>query len=299
MAYTPQQQAENMMKGIKNTYQVVAKRHVHPWYSWALMAAAIGFTVGVAYVANLNAQFDQMHAAAPGRSIESMNKSTAIMQLLKTQNIESRIENIEIQRGVVNIVDGLENDTVTLGAKQPFNYLPDQKNESLLAALSALSKVGATYEIIVNESTSGRRGFLVFTDRAKLAKTDFTNYNIKGESPSETVTKQPDMCTCDISGKMTLMKTQEQNGKTTTTDEEFPINYKEKIGKCTTNADCVKSCLFTAENRKINALNKNYDYLKDDSTLPIILYSWFEGSSKNLKNASRCDNNIANVVALP
>ncbi len=61
--YTPQQQAENMMAGIKNTYQVVAKRHVHPWYSWALMAAAIGFTVGVAYVANQNAAFTSSSAA--------------------------------------------------------------------------------------------------------------------------------------------------------------------------------------------------------------------------------------------
>ena len=69
---TPQEQAENMMKGIKNTYQVVAKRHVHPWYGWALMAAAIGFTMGVAYVANQNAQFDASRAARPCLSAPSM-----------------------------------------------------------------------------------------------------------------------------------------------------------------------------------------------------------------------------------
>jgi len=39
-----------MLAGIKNTYHVVAVRHVHPWYSWALLAAAIGFSIGVAYV---------------------------------------------------------------------------------------------------------------------------------------------------------------------------------------------------------------------------------------------------------
>ncbi len=60
--HTPQQQVDNMVAGIKNTYQVVAKRHVHPWYSWALLAAAIGFTVGVAYVANQNAKFEAGHA---------------------------------------------------------------------------------------------------------------------------------------------------------------------------------------------------------------------------------------------
>jgi hypothetical protein len=54
---TPQQQAQNMIDGVKNTYQAVAKRHLHPWYTWALLAAAIGFTVGVAYVANQNADF--------------------------------------------------------------------------------------------------------------------------------------------------------------------------------------------------------------------------------------------------
>ncbi len=60
---TPHQQAENIVAGIKNTYQVVAKRHIHPWYSWAVMAAAIGFTVGVAYVANQNASFSASQAS--------------------------------------------------------------------------------------------------------------------------------------------------------------------------------------------------------------------------------------------
>jgi hypothetical protein len=48
---TPQQQAKNMLAGIKHTYHTVAVRHVHPWYSWALMAAAIGFAIGAAYLA--------------------------------------------------------------------------------------------------------------------------------------------------------------------------------------------------------------------------------------------------------
>ena len=62
---TPQQQAENIIEGVNNTYQVIAKRHVHHWYSWALMASAIGFTVGVAYVANQGGQFDASQAAIP------------------------------------------------------------------------------------------------------------------------------------------------------------------------------------------------------------------------------------------
>lgn len=55
--------SRNVIQGLKETYQVIAKRHVHPWYSWAVMAAAIGFTVGVAYVANQNAQFSATWAA--------------------------------------------------------------------------------------------------------------------------------------------------------------------------------------------------------------------------------------------
>lgn len=49
---TPQQQAENMLAGLKHTYKVMAVRHVHPWYSWGLMAAALGFAVGAMHVAS-------------------------------------------------------------------------------------------------------------------------------------------------------------------------------------------------------------------------------------------------------
>jgi hypothetical protein len=69
-----------MLAGLKNTYQAVAKRHVHPWYTWAILAVAIGFTVGVAYVANQNAQFDSSQAAIlSGRSNSStLGNSTAV-----------------------------------------------------------------------------------------------------------------------------------------------------------------------------------------------------------------------------
>ena len=54
---TPQQQAQNIVDGIKNTYEAVAVRHIHPWYSWALFAAVLGFALGAAYVANRAGQF--------------------------------------------------------------------------------------------------------------------------------------------------------------------------------------------------------------------------------------------------
>ena len=52
----------NVVAGLNNTYTVVAKRHIHPWYSWALFAATIGFAVGALYVANQNLQFNASHA---------------------------------------------------------------------------------------------------------------------------------------------------------------------------------------------------------------------------------------------
>lgn len=296
---TPEQMAQNMLKGVKNAYVFVAVRHVHPWYSWALMAAAIGFAVGVGYVANRNVQFDASQAAAPNRAIESMNSPMAVMQLLKAYNTENRIETLAIQRGVLNIVDGPENDSVILSEKQPYSYSADQKNEPLLTAMTAFSNIGATYELLINDSTVGRRGFLVFTDGMKLGKSDFANYSAGREAPATTATKKPNLCSCDVSGKITLMETQTKDGKTTSENKTFDINYNEKVGSCTNDAACVSSCLFGAENKKVNALNKNYEYLEDDSDRPIILYSWFEGSSENLKNASKCDNSVANIMALP
>ncbi len=55
--------SKKVLDGIKGAYQVVAKRHVHPWYSWGLMAMAIGFSVGVVYVANQNVQFTPSRAS--------------------------------------------------------------------------------------------------------------------------------------------------------------------------------------------------------------------------------------------
>ena len=69
---TPRQQAENIVAGIQNTYQVVAKRHVHHWYSWAILASVIGFTIGVAYVANQNAKFDASHTMVEPTGTEGL-----------------------------------------------------------------------------------------------------------------------------------------------------------------------------------------------------------------------------------
>jgi hypothetical protein len=73
---TPQEQAENILAGIKNTYKLVAVKHVRPWYSWALIAVAIGFATGVAYVANQHAQFDASRAFEfiPGMAGEPVNR---------------------------------------------------------------------------------------------------------------------------------------------------------------------------------------------------------------------------------
>jgi hypothetical protein len=101
MAYTPQQQAENMMKGIKHTYQAVAVRHVHPWYSWALMATAIGFAMGVAYVANQYAQFDASQAAKlPARTLSQTSRSAA-----RTLDLPGRLA-MRVNEALIGATDG-------------------------------------------------------------------------------------------------------------------------------------------------------------------------------------------------
>jgi hypothetical protein len=60
---TPQQQVDNIVAGLHNTYQAVAVRHVHPWYSWGLMAAMVGFALGVVYVSNSGGDFVASKAA--------------------------------------------------------------------------------------------------------------------------------------------------------------------------------------------------------------------------------------------
>ncbi len=57
---------DNVVAGLAQSYQVVAKRHIHPWYSWAILAIVIGFTVGVAYVANQGAELTSSSAATQG-----------------------------------------------------------------------------------------------------------------------------------------------------------------------------------------------------------------------------------------
>ena len=81
---TPEQMAQNRLKGVKSAYVFVAVRHVHPWYSWALMAAAIGFAVGVGYVANRNVQFDESNAMTEMRRAGS-DSSQAIIKIINPQ----------------------------------------------------------------------------------------------------------------------------------------------------------------------------------------------------------------------
>ena len=56
----------DVLDGLKHTYQAVAVRHVHPWWTWALLAIVIGFAVGTVYVANQSGQFEKSSANGGG-----------------------------------------------------------------------------------------------------------------------------------------------------------------------------------------------------------------------------------------
>lgn len=49
---TPQQQARNMYAGIKHVYHHTMRRDVHDFYTWTILAAAIGFIIGAVYTAS-------------------------------------------------------------------------------------------------------------------------------------------------------------------------------------------------------------------------------------------------------
>lgn len=135
---TPQEQVENMLSGISHTYKVVAKRHVHPWYSWALLAASLGFAIGVTYVANQKGKFDASMAA---RIPEQYSEQRVVERLFDLSYREFNEIFPNITSGAATLTIKSEKKNFDLGA-------PQQKT-ALKAQLVRLEAVKTPYELSI------------------------------------------------------------------------------------------------------------------------------------------------------
>jgi hypothetical protein len=156
--YTPQEQAENMLAGLKHTYQVVAKRHVHPWYTWAILAAAIGFTVGVAYVANKNVQFDESQAAKQRPSVMNV-RTAAINPITLPGRLADRINTAikTADTGIAKIETGRlvelsRGPGVFFDAPQPYNLRTTQGSDAFSTDLRALLSGSKPFRVSIGNS---------------------------------------------------------------------------------------------------------------------------------------------------
>jgi hypothetical protein len=155
---TPQEQAENMLAGIKHTYQVVAKRHVHPWYTWAILAAAIGFTVGVAYVSNKNVQFDESQAAKQRPSVMNV-RTAAINPITLPGRLAERINTAikTADTGIAKIETGRlvelsRGPGVFFDAPQPYNLRTTQGSDAFSSDLRAFLSGSKPFRVSIGNS---------------------------------------------------------------------------------------------------------------------------------------------------
>jgi len=232
------------MAGIKNTYQVVAKHHVHPWYSWALMAAAIGFTVGVAYVANQNAQFDSSQAAMRPmlRATEggvnalpaSADQTFIFDELVQNWTIEhggvAPVE-VVIQPATMIIRAGEQNDSVKLGEKVAFLFSQPAQQQAVRRYLRTLRE---PYDVYF-ASGANARGYLISPDDWR--NTDFQSFaNGPDKTALGAITVVQNMCKCNLAGTVGY---KDKSATITMNSEKVPTS-------CNTNSDgnayCVGFC---------------------------------------------------------
>ncbi len=141
-----------MLAGLKNTYRAVAVRHVHPWYSWAILSATMGFVVGVAYVANQQAQFQESDAAMMP-SIQDVD----FAQRRPTQKDGREITDLTYQefKGVMNQLDKSQPVKLINGKKTfLFDLKNPQKATEMKAMADRLEKSQTPYEISLSSGTT-------------------------------------------------------------------------------------------------------------------------------------------------
>ena len=159
---TPEQMAQNIIKGVKEAYVFVGVRHVHPWYSWALMAAAIGFVVGVGYVANRQGSFDESQAAkmplkdAPVVASRMVTKIEMPGRL--AQRINAAIEAepngalAKIEKG--RVIDLARGPGVFFDAPRPYNLRSTQGAAAFSADLKSFLSGTQPFRVSIGNSSA-------------------------------------------------------------------------------------------------------------------------------------------------
>lgn len=194
---TPHQQAENIVKGVKNAYEVVAVRHLHPNWVWWLSGLVLAFAGTMLYVANLSGQFvpssAQMIPAVNSLVLSPELGATPIGKAIEQYIAENQLQSARVEDVHLTNRDGV--DILEFGDSVLFNMENPSTWQEFQNSLLTLSREPILFELILNENLSSADPWLVLGPNLPEM---YNNYFLAA-GPSNRGTVVADQCRCDVS----------------------------------------------------------------------------------------------------